>query len=281
VRVALRLNEFVRRQREPVVRYVVPVLERTRLLGPVWRLYERFVAVGVREPAVDEHGMAIPPAYLQILVTGTAGAEGFLRHGRRDAATLRELFREAGLELEQCSAVLDFGCGCGRILRHWPADGATVWHGCDLNPRLVEWCARNLRHAKVRVSSLEPPAPYAAQMFDAVYVISVFTHLPEPRPWLRELGRLLRPGGRLLLTTHGEAAAHTVLLDDELERYERGELVTRFADEAGSNLCNAYQSPAATRAALVADVEVLVHRPAVFEGQDAWVVAFPPAGSEA
>jgi hypothetical protein len=50
---------------------------------------------------------------------------------------------------------------------------------------------------------------------------------------------VLRPGGRLLLTTHGNS--YLPRLDpDERARFEAGELVVRWGEVAGSNLCSAY-----------------------------------------
>jgi hypothetical protein len=74
-----------------------------------------------------------------------------------------------------------------------------------------------------------------------VYALSVFTHLTEElqTAWRDELRRVLRPGGRLLVTTHGRAYLPRLESDERL-RFERGELVVRWADLAGSNLCSAY-----------------------------------------
>jgi hypothetical protein len=57
--------------------------------------------------------------------------------------------------------------------------------------------------------------------------------------WRDELRRVLRPAGRLLLTTHGRA--YLPRLDhSERGRFERGELVVRWQDVPGTNLCSAY-----------------------------------------
>jgi SAM-dependent methyltransferase len=272
--VVSRVHQFVRRQRGPVLRFVTPLLERARLLGPAWRLYERFVAAGASQSPADERGLAIPPPYLQMLVSGRISREAFLESGRASAARIREAFAEAGLDLDACSAVLDFGCGCGRIARWWPAEENTVWHGCDFNPRLAAWCAENLPHLHVAVNPLEPPTAYPTGSFDAVYAISTFTHWPEPlqHAWLAELLRLLRPGGRLLFTTSGEAR-RGVLTDEERARFDRGEFVARFGDEAGSNLCVAFHPPSWTHEWLLSGTDVLHHRPAGLKGQDLWVVS--------
>ena len=270
----------IRARREPLLRHVVPRLRRAGLLVPAFRLYERIFSIGVGEPTVDERGVATPPAYLRMLVAGRASLESFQASGRQAATSLRESFADAGLDLDRCDAVLDFGCGCGRVARWWPRDAQTEWHGCDVNPRLVAWCAEGLPHLRLSVNPLEPPTTYRDGRFDAIYAISVFTHWPEPLQgaWMRELTRMLRPGGRLLFTTHGEAAARGVLLDDELDRFQRGEFVERFGEDAGSNLCSVYHPEAWTRERLAAEVEVLLHRPGGAPGignQDIWIVARP------
>jgi SAM-dependent methyltransferase len=277
--IAQRAQRALRGRREVLLRRVVPVLRRTRLLVPAFRVYERLFSLADRGPSSAE-GLPVPPAYLRMLVSGITSADTFLTTGRAGALSLRELFAEAGLDLDRADAVLDFGVGCGRIARWWPAGARTEWHGTDINPKLVGWCAASLPHLRTSVNPLQPPTSYRDGRFDAIYAISVFTHWPEPlqHAWMRELTRMLRPGGRLLFTTHGDVPAHRVLLDDERARYDRGEFVERFGEDAGSNLCNAFHPPGWVRGTLAAGREVLLHRPAGAPGignQDIWVVAAP------
>jgi len=185
-------------------------------------------------------------------------------------------FSEAGLELSDSGALLDFGCGCGRVLRHWQRLQNVEVFGCDYNARLADWTAHHLPGVTATRNELTPPAPYPDARFGAIYAVSVFTHLPRDLQldWMHDLVRLLRPGGYLLFTTHGETLASN-LLPEERTRFDRGELVVRFDSEAGSNLCNAFQPESWVRKALVGQLEVKVFRPGGAPGigdQDIWVV---------
>ena len=59
---------------------------------------------------------------------------------------------------------------------------------------------------------------------------------------MAELLRVLRPGGLLVLTTHGDSFVDK-LRPGERSRYERGEPIVQFGDAQGSNLCAAYHPP--------------------------------------
>jgi SAM-dependent methyltransferase len=170
-----------------------------------------------------------------VRVAGTADGDWFLRSGRAAYDAIA-----AAIRLDDADAVLDFGCGCGRVLRYWSDHDGPV-HGSDRNEPAVRWCRRNLPFAQLERNGLSPPLAYADETFDLVYALSVFTHLTEELQiaWRDELHRVLRPGGRVLLTTHGSAYLPR-LERAERTRFERGELVVRWSDLPGSNLCSAY-----------------------------------------
>lgn len=215
-------------------RLVLRTLERARLLRPAFRAYERLQALGGGAAA------GVPPAQLRVRVAGTADLDWFLEGGRLAAETVREAARRHGRPLDEAGALLDFGCGCGRVLRHWQGLEA-VAHGSDADAAAVEWCRLNLPFARVRTNGAAPPLAYEDAVFDLVYAFSVLTHLPEElqRAWAAELRRLLRPGGLLLVSTHGER--YLDRLDErERKRFAAGELVVRWEAAAGTNLCAAY-----------------------------------------
>jgi SAM-dependent methyltransferase len=185
-------------------------------------------------------GLPIPPASLRILVAATPDIAWFLETGRRGAESIRGVLERNGLALEGAAPLLDFGCGCGRVLRHFASLGVAAY-GTDFNPKLVEWCRRNLPFGRFETNGLAPPLPFEDGRFGLVYALSVFTHLPETlqSPWMAEMRRVLRPGGLLVLTTHGSRYAAD-LTPAEQERFAAGKLVTRRDELPGSNVCGAY-----------------------------------------
>ena len=231
-------------------------------LAAVARLRERFIAARASEPdGPAPDGLPLPPARLRVLVDGHARPEGFLADSESAATAIRRALADAGTTIEEQGAVLDFGCGCGRVARRWAGLGLEL-HGCDYNPELVAWCRDNLPFMEARVNTLEPPVPYDDERFDLVYAISVLTHLTEPlaRRWVAEWTRILRPGGLLLVTTHGDGY-RDALNDRERRRYDAGEPVIRRSRVEGLNLCATYHPPRYAAQTLLAPLEPVAFLP--------------------
>jgi SAM-dependent methyltransferase len=217
-----------------VKRTLLRLLVRARLLAPTFSLYERVRGLGA-SAAASEDDLPLPPRRLVVKVAGTGDMEWFVRGGALAAQSIRDL-----VPMDEVAALLDFGCGCGRVMRHW-ADLDAERAGTDVNADAIEWCRENLPFAQFETNALTPPLPFAGERFDLVYALSVFTHLTEPlqREWLDELRRVLRTGGRLVLSTHGDAYRDR-LDDDERARYDHGDVVVRWEQVVGTNLCAAY-----------------------------------------
>jgi len=131
-----------------------------------------------------------------------------------------------GLDLRNAK-ILDFGCGCGRVARHFieAVPSATLF-GIDVDSEAVRWCSRNLRGNFSAISSA-PPTSFRSASFDLIYAVSVFTHLDQPSQdrWLAEIQRLLKPGGIFIASTH-----HPVLT---FERPDLSEGQHRILNESG------------------------------------------------
>ena len=180
------------------------------------------------------------------------------------------------------SSVLDFGCGCGRVLRHWHRFRGRL-SGTDYNPALVGWCARHLGFAEFQLNGLAPPLVYPDEAFDLVYALSVFTHLPAAlqEPWMDEMSRILTPGGHLVISTHGGAYLDTL---DEVEQraFRAGRLVVRNEDESGANRCGVYFPEAYVRGTLARRLALTDFIPEGAKGnprQDLILLSKPSAAS--
>lgn len=106
-------------------------------------------------------------------------------------------------------AVLDFGCGSGRVLRRLlphVAEGAALT-GCDIHEPSMRWLREQyLPAVRLYVNDAEPGLPENDDTFDLVCAISVFTHLTGWAPWLLELRRVLKPGGLLVASVLGRGS---------------------------------------------------------------------------
>ena len=195
-------------------------------------------------------GLPVPPVSLRILVAASPDVAWFFESGRRSAESVRSTLERNGIDIARTGPMLDFGCGCGRTMRHFAGLGATV-HGTDLNPKLVAWCRLHLSFGRFEVNGLAPPLPFDDGQIGLVYALSVFTHLPEEfqGAWMEELRRVLRPGGYLIFTTHGTRYT-TELSQEDRDRFAAGQFVSRRDDLACSNICGAYHPEAYVRGQL-------------------------------
>jgi SAM-dependent methyltransferase len=219
-------------------------LDRAHLLRPASRLREGWLAARACDRAVvpAPDGLPLPPSRLRLLVDGRSGeAARFLRVGRQMSRSIAAAAADSGTPIEAMTAILDFGCGSGRVARHWAGVAGPEIHGCDYNRELVAWCGANLPFLHATRNDLEPPTPYVAGSFDLIYALSVFSHLSEPiqHAWVAEFRRILRPGGLLVISVLGEAVRER-LLPEERRCFERGDLVVERPRMAGRNACTVY-----------------------------------------
>jgi SAM-dependent methyltransferase len=255
-------------------RTILDAFDRVRLARPAVRLYELALAARsdlfARRPHEDD-GLPLPPARLRTQIGPLhADAGFFLRSGRHNADLIRELLAEQGSSLESLESLLDWGCGCGRLLRHWAGQEETRVFGCDIDPKMVAWCDENLPFAQTTVNALSPPLPYGDSSFELVYAFSVMTHLSEElqRAWLSELRRVLRPGGYLLISTLGEYyASRNRLTAEERAAFAQGKLVVLYERSAGTSLCSAYHPPEYVRRELADGFDHVAFRAAADDGR--------------
>jgi ubiquinone/menaquinone biosynthesis C-methylase UbiE len=112
------------------------------------------------------------------------------------------LIRPEAFDVRGCKRILDAGCGNGRYTRFLlrEADGDALITGFDLSQSMLRRARRRLKSPRVgHVAADLTRLPYPDAFFDAIVCGWVLEHLPDPRPGLKELARVLQPGGKLLL----------------------------------------------------------------------------------
>src|SRR5258708_2183742 len=114
-----------------------------------WLLHERMLAwmhsVGVCEDTeLQTYVPPFPPEELR-QITNAGELPVFLYNGIVDTEMVLALYEEyKPANAPAIPAILDFGCGCGRLNRYLGEHPHYRTFGCDVNPDLVEWCQKNL-----------------------------------------------------------------------------------------------------------------------------------------
>ena len=114
------------------------------------------------------------------------------------------LIRPGAFDVRGCKRILDAACGNGRyskfLLKH--ADPDALLTSFDLSPMMLLRAQARLKNPRVtHVVADLTRLPYADGAFDAIVCGWVLEHLPDPAAGLRELARVLRAEGKMLLLT--------------------------------------------------------------------------------
>ena len=124
--------------------------------------------------------------------------EGRRRRGRRIARVLAEI---GELHLET-ARVLDVGCSAGLVAAELARQAGSVI-GVDVDVEAIRYAAAE--HAGPRAPRFLVASglrlPFGDQSFDAVVCNHVYEHVADPFRLMREIHRVLRPGGACYLAT--------------------------------------------------------------------------------
>ncbi len=185
-----------------------------------------------------KHGPLVPPRKLRRYV------------GHGDFAQAGEEFFKyfIGLgNMKKTDHVLDVGCGIGRMaipLTTYLMGGK--YEGFDIVPEAIDWCSKHITkaypsfrfqladiynatyHPKGKNKASAYTFPYENDMFDFVFLTSIFTHLrpDDMENYLREIARVMRPGGRCLIT-------YFLLNDESRELIATGMAHRQFVHDIG------------------------------------------------
>ncbi|MEI6326852.1 MAG: methyltransferase domain-containing protein [Candidatus Roizmanbacteria bacterium] len=100
------------------------------------------------------------------------------------------------------SSLLDVGCGSGLLIQYLLDTNRNMkLYGLDITPKMIEVAKRKFQsHPQVEITlGSAINMPYADNTFDYVTCASSFHHHPDPLESTREMVRVLKPGGKLLI----------------------------------------------------------------------------------
>lgn len=95
--------------------------------------------------------------------------------------------------------ILDIGCGDGQISKKIMKQTKSVVYGIDIAQKSLDYAAKNgilVKHADVTKK-----LPFQANFFDGVYASEIIEHLIDPDNFVKEIHRVLKKGGTLVITT--------------------------------------------------------------------------------
>jgi len=120
--------------------------------------------------------------------------------------------------------ILDVGCGTGTLLRYLSRYGCA--QGVDVDEQAIEFCHKRGVHQVQKVDSF--PLPFEDDTFDLVTLLDVLEHIDDDEGTLRELYRIVRPGGMLMLAV----PAYRFLWgpQDEISNHKRRYIAPEIGD---------------------------------------------------
>jgi ubiquinone/menaquinone biosynthesis C-methylase UbiE len=250
---------------------VLQFLDHARMLLIYSRNRSRNKAFAKKHPDVQ-----FPPVPLAYDAYGTLDWEFYLGAGQRISTEIAE--RIQTYLPNRSIRYLEWGCGPGCIIRHMPEKlpPQSQIFATDYNAATIDWCKKSMPGIEFSPNQLHPPLRFEEASFDWVCGLSVLTHLSEENCelWLRELARVTRPNGFILLTTKGEAQAGR-LLPREIQLLESGNAVIRGNIEEGKRMYDTILSAPFFHRILPSNLVVMEHSPGGmtdYEDQDLWVL---------
>jgi SAM-dependent methyltransferase len=254
---------------------LLPLAERIRYMLDVARTHTVNREYRRLHPEIQ-----FPPTWIAYDAYRSCGYDRYYNKGQHAATEVYQIY-DALLPrtAEPETRILEWGCGPGRVIRHLPrldASRRLRVSGCDYNADSIHWCQKAIVECEFALNQLHPPLPYPDDSLDFLYSISVYTHLSQKNQtaWLHENLRVVRPGGFVMLTVHGDNFRGR-LTSAERGQYDKVGVVERAKVLEGSRLFSTFNSTDYMMTTMLAGRRVVMHdrnTRKAFGGQDIFVV---------
>lgn len=203
----------------------IPVQQKKKLRYIIHHFLVRiYAAKDLLSVRTKEH-YVLPPPLLRHRVHGKLDLKSFMSIGKQCSEDITANLGLAGADIQSMENILDFGCGCGRVLQ-WLSKQNKQAHydGVDIDEAAINWCNNNILSADFFNNEFLPPLPFDDDKFDLVYAVSVFSHIDEEAHllWLKEIQRIVRPGGYFVVSYHGRHSQEILTLKEKNTIEEHG-----------------------------------------------------------
>lgn len=213
-------------------------------IPPLYHLYLRVRGRNLEVNPNDDSRM-VPGVFGRVhkydfMIAGNSpeAIAGYNRIGESALAIIEHGLTLTNRSLNNVESLLDFGCGYGRVTRALvQAINPRKIHVFDVDPNAAFFCAQEfgVKPLSFREPDVWDYSTVPFSQYDVIWLGSVFTHLSQTytTEMVHLLVRLLKPGGMLIFTTHG---------DQTLPRLQAGYYGDRFKEHAPEIIENFNQS---------------------------------------
>jgi len=246
------------------------------VLGDLYYYYQFLINLN-QNHSFKKQNPSIPiPPNREIFETFGLNYKQFFKDGELAAKELVNFY--TSYSQKEDPYVLDWGCGVGRITQFIPSLlPKSICYGTDIIAERIHWNRKHLQHIYFDIIE-DQQLPYPSALFDFVFGISVFTHIPgnEQQLWLKELYRITKPNAMIIFSTHGEGFIY------QLNKLEQQELnadgyFTHYYKKAGHRMMTTYNYAKYFRQSIEPYFTVLEYyngksHPDKLGGQDLWIL---------
>ena len=120
-------------------------------------------------------------------------------YDERYAEIQSEKYGQVAIRLRKVEKILDLGCGTGMFLSELVEHGRLVV-GVDVSPKMLKIAKKRAVGANLILADADH-LPFTNGCFDAVVSITLLQNMPDPSATTKEIARITKSGGMVILTT--------------------------------------------------------------------------------